>query len=98
MTGPVVRHLRVMADYDCWPVWDLDQVVNIDPSTLPIPKELQVALARWQANFDAILVRADPASTRFESDAAKTAFAAEGRRLATELQAALGPGYVVQCR
>ena len=89
--------LRVMADYDCWPLWNDDDPDNVDPATLPISAALLDRLARWQQRFDDLLDRADPArSPGFATDYAEAAFEAEGRQLAEDLRRELGPGTPVR--
>ena len=85
------RRLKLMPDYDCWPIWDMDEPGNVDPETLSLPSELIDALNQWQATYDATLVRDDPRRSGFPSDRALEDFTDEGRGLAERLQKAL-PG------
>jgi hypothetical protein len=95
-----VRAIKLMADYDCWPLWEASPGVvgNIDPETLPISRGLKDRLARWAAEFDASLNRDDPANSPVYPPEELAAFSAEGRRLGEDLQAELGPDFHVIVR
>jgi hypothetical protein len=85
-----MRRIKVMADYDCWPLWHDSppngDIGNIDPLTLPIAAALQTRLLEWAAAYDALLNRDDPAATL----APRPSFDTEGRQLTRDLQLALG--------
>lgn len=73
--------IKLMADYDCWPLWKLAEVENIDPKTLPLSAATQQALVSWAKRYDGTLNRGDPLQSGFETLEAATAFNAEGWRL-----------------
>ncbi len=86
------RRLKLMADYDCHPLWGVsaDDLGDVDPAGLPISAELVAALAAWAAEFDATLDRDDPASSGFVDAATAAAFTAQGAALAARLADELG--------
>lgn len=91
-----MRHLKLMPDYFCYPLWDVDDPGNIDPATLPLSDALRARLNTWAETFDRILDIDDPASSPgFASDAAEREFDDDGRRLWHDVAAELGPGYSV---
>lgn len=93
-----MKHIRVLADYDCWPTWagdDLHLEHNLDPHDLGLPPDLADALVTWSDEFDATLVRDDPASSAFPSPEAETAWNTRGRALASQVAHAL-PGSAVR--
>jgi hypothetical protein len=93
----MAQQIKLMADYDCWPLWwagDADPG-NIDPATLPLRSETIARLEKWADAFDATLNRDDPASSEFPSDAAFEAFEAEGEELWQQLREELAPEYTV---
>lgn len=92
-----MRRLRLMADYDCHPLWGTaaDEIGDVDPASLPISAGLVADLASWAARFDATLSRDDPARSGFASAEAATAFRAEGERLAARLRDELGAGWEI---
>jgi hypothetical protein len=95
--GATRATIKLMADYDCWPLWWAGDRApgNLDPATLPLGPATLVRLDRWAAAFDAGLDRADPAASPAPSPAAVAAFEREGVALWRRLRAELGPAYQV---
>jgi hypothetical protein len=83
-----------MADCECFPLWEVEAVGNIDPAILPITKGLQAELLQWARRFDDGLSWSDPART-VVSPEDQAAFEMEGRRLADQLRAELGPEWTI---
>lgn len=92
-----MRKIKLMADYQCFPLWEASPGVvgNIDPSELPISEVLQKRLSIWASQFDSALDDSDPASSGFENSEAVEAFKADGLELVKRLQSELGSEYVV---
>ena len=92
-----IRAIKLMADYDCFPLWGVaaDDIGDIDPSSLPISKELTEDLLGWADGYDGILNRDDPAASGFSSPKAKQKFERTGSALAVRLREELGDQYVV---
>ena len=92
-----MRTLKLMADYDCWPLWESkpDELDNIDPRRLPISTELAADLVKWSEDHDAILNKDDPASSGFTSREAQEQWIERGATLAERLRAELGSNYAV---
>ncbi|MBB4017451.1 MULTISPECIES: hypothetical protein [Chelatococcus] len=84
-----VRKIKLMADYDCWPLWDLDEIRNVNPETLPLSATLKAALEAWAASYSETLDRDNPVESGFSSKAAAIAFNKEGRRLRDQLKVEL---------
>jgi hypothetical protein len=84
--------MKVMADYDCYPIWssDEDGYRNLDPMELAISFELQEQLLEWSQRYDSILDREDPQRSGFATGAEETSFDIQGRSLAVALRAELG--------
>lgn len=93
-----MRRLKLMADYECHPLWGTapDEIGDVDPTSLPISAGLVADLGRWAATFDATLARDDPARSGFTSAEAEVAFRAEGERLAARLRAELGANWEIE--
>jgi len=89
--------LRIMADYDCYPLWQFGSGSsrNVCPSELPIPDELIRRLSSWQRRYDDTLLRTDPVLSGFSSVEEELSFEREGRDIWREMRSALGPGYQV---
>ncbi|MCY4137170.1 MAG: hypothetical protein OXF56_02755 [Rhodobacteraceae bacterium] len=73
--------IKLMADYDCWPLWNLTEVDNVDPETLPLSIATKQALSDWQQALDRTLNRDDPLQSGFETPEEEVAFNTEGWRL-----------------
>ena len=87
-----MRKIKVMADYQCYPLWDMAPGMygDVDPNSLPISAELKRQFIDWAQAFDATLNMDDPASSGFKSEEAAAAFKACGLQLARRLQLELG--------
>ncbi len=83
-----------MPDYQCWPLWDVDEIGNIDPHTLPISQEAVARLERWAAAFEEDFNWDDPASSVWP-EGKLDEFEAEGIRLWEQLRAELASQYDV---
>jgi hypothetical protein len=86
----LMRHIKVMPDYDCWPLWHdgppFEDVGDIDPMTLQISASIRARLLAWANAYDLLLNRDDPSST----PAPDPSFDAEGRDITDCLQQELG--------
>ncbi len=83
------NNLKLMADYDCWCLWDMDIIENIDPETLPISKNLKQKLQKWEIDYNATLVRDNPIESGFKTDDDFKNFVDIGWRLFEQLCAEL---------
>ncbi|MHC1710575.1 MAG: hypothetical protein AB9872_00230 [Solidesulfovibrio sp.] len=92
-----MRTIKLMADYQCYPLWEASPGVvgNINPGDLPISSSLQQMLIAWAEKFTATLNMDDPPSSGFESEQEASEFRQEGEVLAQCLQEELGASYVV---
>lgn len=93
----MAQQIKLMADYDCWPLWWAGDAEpgDIDPNTLPLSPATIARLEAWADTFTATLNRDDPASSDFPSDEAFESFEAEGRALWRQLRDELAPEYKV---
>lgn len=70
-----MKKMKLMADYQCFPLWRVNEGdfsdYNIDPDGLPISPGLKSSLLAWAEQFDAILNWDDPASSTFPSKEAE---------------------------
>ena len=91
-----MRRIKLMPDYDCWPLWETgDRVGNIDPASLPISESLQERLESWARRYDETLNRQNPTASGFDSPESEAAFEQEGLALHTALKVELGAGSAV---
>jgi len=95
-----MRTLKLMADYDSFPLWDASpgQVGNVDPGSLPISEQLQSELTAWAQSFNQTLNQDDPLNSGFVSTEEEEKFKAEGRALGERLQAELGADFLVKVK
>lgn len=95
-----MRKLKVMADYQCHPLWDMSPGMygDVDPNTLPISAELKQEFADWARVFDETLDASDPARSGFRNAGDKAAFKAKGIQLAEQLQKELGMDYLISVK
>ena len=92
---PVVR---VVADYEAFPLWQRDArgTTNVDPVELPISADLTRELLEWADEYDGTLDRGDPLASGFSDPQAEAAFHARGAELAARLAAELPMGFSVE--
>lgn len=97
MDAKTIRRIKLMADYDCFPLWDLGDAgpANLDPEGLPIPADLLSDLQAWARRYDDTLDRADPMNSGFPSPEDHTEFAKTGSELALRLAKSLGSSWSV---
>ncbi len=57
-----MKRIKLMPDYQCWPIWGVDGIGNINPHTLPISQETVAHLEKWAAAFEEGFNWDDPAS------------------------------------
>ncbi|WP_324832818.1 hypothetical protein [Pseudomonas saxonica] len=92
-----MKHIKLMADYDCHPLWNMtsEKYGDISPDELPISKKLQSRLLEWAAKYNDTLNRENPAHSGFASEEQEYEFKKEGALIADLLQTELGPDYIV---
>jgi len=84
--------VKVMVDYDCYPLWDvgLSGPRNLDPESLPISAALVADLMGWASEYDGTLNRENPAASGFPTREAHERFVRMGLGLAERLAEELG--------
>lgn len=92
-----MKSIKLMADYQCHPVWNMlpGEYGDINPDDLPISKSLKDRLHAWARVFDATLNMDYPPDSGFKSDEAEVGFKREGHQLAEQLKDELGSAYTV---
>ena len=93
-----MQTIKVMADYECHPLWAVDDVParNLSPRELRVPEDLILDLENWAKRYDATLDWDDPASSGFASEDEHRSWVTQGRALASRLQLELGDGFRVE--
>lgn len=98
--GEVRRTVKIMADYECYPVWaETDTGAdNISPEHLPLSAELAFELTAWASEFDRTLNRDDPSASGFADETHSDSFAIRGLALSQRCADELGGEYRVLYR
>jgi len=91
----MMQRIKLMADFDCYPLWDMDDGGDIDPTDLPLSEGTIERLLNWQNIYDGIIDWDDPASAGFASEKEKMVFEREGISLWKKLQKELGDEYEI---
>jgi hypothetical protein len=91
----MVQRIKLMADFDCYPLWDMDDGGDIDPTDLPLSEATIERLLNWQKIYDGIIDWDDPASAGFASLKEEIAFERKGISLWCQLKRELGDDYQV---
>jgi hypothetical protein len=91
----MAKKIKLMAEYQYYPLWDLEEPDNLNPAELPLKKETVERLLQWAKTYDRVLNWDDPASSSFANEEDAKAFEAEGRSLWQQLQKELTPNYEV---
>jgi hypothetical protein len=84
--------VKVMADYECWPLWNGE---NLDPDSLPPSAYLREQLAAWAERYDETLLDEYPPESGFLSGSEAEKFVEDGRELAQMFGRELGHEYAV---
>lgn len=89
------KKIKLMADYDSYPLWDMEDPDNINPNELPLKQETIQSLLNWSKAYDNILNLDDPASSDFSSEREAEKFEKEGIKLWKRLHEELKENYQV---
>lgn len=92
-----MKHIKLMADYDCHPLWDMTsgKYGDVSPDELPISKKLQSRISEWAAEYNETLDRENPENSGFASEELEHEFKKEGALIADLLQTELDSDYRV---
>lgn len=92
-----MRIIKLMADYQCYPLWDISPNFcgDIDPNILPISKCLKEGLKKWSDVFDQTLNLEDPKKSGFKSKGEEIHFKNQGISLFKQLQKELGNKFII---
>ncbi len=93
MTTPIP--IKLMADYHCYPLWQMNEAGNLDPDQLPLSTILKKHLKNWTEWYDDTLVTDDPLSSGFKNLRDSVLFEEEGKFLWQQLQRELDEEYEV---
>lgn len=89
------KKLKLMPDYECYAIWDVDEVSNISASELPVSTELQARIGRWEQAYNQTLNQDNPSLSGFASKKDEERFEAEGLLIWQDLKFELGGNYKI---
>ncbi|WP_281649187.1 hypothetical protein [Parendozoicomonas sp. Alg238-R29] len=89
------NRLKLLPDYGCYALWDIDNLGNINPSELAISDALKKRISRWEDAYDSTLNNSDPSQSGFSNIDDEEAFDLEGRAILGELKLELEPDYEI---
>jgi hypothetical protein len=92
---PMVKRIKLMSDYGCYPIWGIDEINNIAPEKLPLEAETISRLNAWANLFDDGLNWDDPAGESLWSREDAQFFQQEKISLWHQLHHELSPEYEV---
>ena len=92
-----MKVIKLMADYHCYPLWDMSpgECGDIAPSEIPISKELQQRLLNWAAIYNETLDQNYPPDSGFKDSEEESKFSNEGKELVECLRNELGSDFSV---
>ena len=95
-----MKKIKLMADYHCYPLWDMSQgnYGDIDPASLPISIKLKEDLIKWSEIYNNTLDLDNPQKAGFKDNEDEEIFKLEGKRLAERLKEELGEEYIVMTK
>ncbi len=82
---PMPTHLRLAPAIGCWPTWDDETGLNIDPAALSISDELAALIGRWDTRLQSACRDDQPVGTLFGSIEEERLWAGEGQQVAAQL-------------
>ena len=93
-----VKFLKLMPDYDCWPLWAIENwgPGNVDSATLPLSEQMIARLYAWAEAFTQTLNQDCPPEAGFPNREAEERFEREGLKLWLELRAQLQTDYCIK--
>jgi len=92
-----MKYLKLMADYQCYPLWNVSpgECGDIAPNELPISVELQQRLLKWAEIYNETLDKDYPPNSGFKNQEQENEFRSEGEMLAKFLKNELGSNFSI---
>lgn len=85
-----MQMIKLMADYGCFPLWDEEDVGEIDPDDLAISAQLKADLLAWADKYDEALDPEDGTLVGFSDKVSRRLFNQQGHTLYERLKQELG--------
>lgn len=91
----MTKKIKLMAEYNYFPLWDLETGDNLDEEDLSLSVEMIEKLNNWADIYNNIIDWDNPSKSGFKSEEEKHNFDNQAIILAIELQKELGKDYQV---
>ncbi|MEL4382062.1 hypothetical protein [Shewanella algae] len=89
------NRLKLLPDYECYALWDVDSLDNLDSRKLSISDELKEKISKWEELYDSTLNNHDPSQSGFSNLDEEKEFDLEGRDIWEKLKLELGAEYEI---
>jgi hypothetical protein len=89
------RKIKLMAEYNYSPLWDMETADNLDLDELPLSSSIQKKLSNWAEVYNQIINWDNPADSHFFDAASQDNFEKEGVNIWRQLQEELSPNYQI---
>ncbi|GCA91246.1 hypothetical protein [Microcystis aeruginosa] len=89
------RKIKLMAEYNYSPFWDMETADNLDLDELPLSSSIQKKLSNWAEIYNQIINWDNPADSHFFDAVSQDNFEREGVNIWRQLQEELSPNYQI---
>lgn len=91
-----MQKIKIMADYGCLPLWDGEDVGEVDPDDLKISPQLKADFMTWADEYDSALNPEDGTLVGLLDEESRRIFNQQGLALSERLKKELGDEYYVE--
>ena len=91
----MVRQIKLMTEYNYFPLWDLETGENLYEEDLPLSIDLTIKLNNLADSYNKIIDWENPSNSSFKSEEEELQFYTRLFLLGCELQEELGDNYKV---
>jgi hypothetical protein len=89
------RKIKLMAEYNYSPLWDMETADNLNLDELPLSSSIQQKLSNWAEIYNQIINWDNPADSHFFDAVSQDNFEREGVNIWRQLQEELSPNYQI---
>ena len=89
------RKIKLMAEYNYSPLWDMETADNLNLDELPLSSSIQKKLSNWAEIYNQIINWDNPADSHFFDAVSQDNFEREGVNIWRQLQEELSPNYQI---
>jgi hypothetical protein len=89
------RKIKLMAEYNYSPLWDMETADNLDLDELPLSSSIQKKLSNWAEIYNQVINWDNPADSSFSDVLTQDNFEQDGIAIWQQLQEELSPNYQI---